>query len=335
MEMRAASAPPLAIFNAVNTFDPGQAEDEVARIFCPHRLTPSRRGAPDFHAIHNTARFDGFSINYVAYGAEVEIDPGKLDRFFLLQVPLTGSATVKCGTVQVAASPDTASLLSPTLPTLMTWREGCAKLIVLIDRNVVESHLSALLDRHLDHVEFDANLPLSGVVGAAIRSHVMLMQDAANRSLALPAGTGRLVQRELRNGLVGLLLTGVAHDRSAMLAAPVPAPAPAHVKRAEDFLRANPDQDINVVELAAIAGVSLRALQDGFKRFRNTTVTEAIRDARLAYWRKLLQAPPEGAGVGTLALTAGLTHLGRAAALYARRYGETPSETLRRNRRIS
>jgi AraC-like DNA-binding protein len=332
--MRATSAPPLAVFNAVNTLDPGEAEDEVARIFCPHRLTPMQRGAPDFHAIHNTARFDGFSVNYVAYGAEVEIDPGKLDRFFLLQIPLTGSADVRCGSVDVAASPDTASLLSPTLPTVMTWHHGCGKLIVLIDRAVIEGHLSALLDRHFDHVEFDARVALSSPAGQAIRAHAMLMQDAAHQSVTLPAGTGRLVQRELRNGLVGLLLTGVMHDRSAMFTQPVSAPAPGHVKRVEDFLRAHPDRDVNVIELAAVAGVSLRALQDGFKRFRNITVTEAVRDARLAYWRKLLESPPQGAGVGTLALAAGLTHLGRSAALYHKRYGETPSETLRRNRRM-
>jgi transcriptional regulator GlxA family with amidase domain len=161
----------------------------------------------------------------------------------------------------------------------------------------------------------------------------MLMQDAANRSVTLPAGTGRLVQSELRNGLVGLLLTGVTHDRSALLAAPPCAPAPGHVKRVEEFLRAHPDRDVTVTELAAIAGVSLRALQDGFRRFRNVTLTDAIRDARLGYWRRLLETPPEGAGVGTLALSAGLMHLGRAAALYAKRYGETPSETLRRHRR--
>ena len=183
LHMRAAGAPPLAIFNAVNTLDPGEAEDEVARIFCPHRLTPLKRGAPDFHAVHNSARFDGFSVNYVAYGAAVEIDPGKLDRFFLLQVPLTGSADVTCGSVRVAASPERASLLSPTLPTLMTWHRGCTKLIVLIDRKVIEGHLCALLGRHSDHVAFDPDVALTGAVGQAIRAHAILMQDAANRSV--------------------------------------------------------------------------------------------------------------------------------------------------------
>ena len=327
------STPPLAYFNAVNTFDPGEAEDGVARIFCPHRLTPLKSGAPGFHAMHNSARFDGYSVNYVQYGAEVEIDPGKLDVFFLLQVPLAGSSDVRCGATRVASTPEIATLLSPTLPTMMTWHAGCRKLIVLIERKVVEGHLATLLDTHLDAVEFDAQVPLIDAVGLAIRAHAMLMQEAATRSIVLPGGSGRLVQRELRNGLVGLLLTGLSHDRSVLLARGAAMPAPRHVKRVEDFLYAHPDREISVTELAQIAGVSLRSLQEGFRRFRNMTLTEAIRDARLVYWRLLLEAPPAGAGVGTLALAAGLTHLGRSAALYANRYGETPSETLRRHRR--
>ncbi len=333
IDTSAASAPPLANFNAVDTRDPAEAEDEVARIFCAHRLTPLRPAAPGFHAVHNTARFDGFSVNYVAYGAAVDIDPGRLDRFFLLQIPLTGAAEVSCGAARVSASTEVATLLSPTLPTRMTWHDGCGKLIVLMDRSVVERHLAALIDQAVDEVEFSACVPLSGLVGQAIRAHALLMQEAANCSVVMPAGAGGLVQRELRNGLVGLLLTGLAHNRSALLARPVAEPAPRHVKRVEDFLRSHPDCDISVSELAAVAGVSLRSLQDGFRRFRNVTLTEAIRDTRLGHWRQLLQSSNGDAGVGTLALMAGLTHLGRSAALYAKRYGETPSETLRRHRR--
>ena len=328
------STPPLVDFNAVNTFDPGEAEDGIARIFCPHRLTPLKSGAPGFHALHNCARFDGYSVNYVQYGAEVEIDPGKLDGFFLLQVPLAGSSDVQCGAARVASTPNVATLLSPTLPTVMTWHAGCRKLIVLIERKVVERHLTALLDRHLDAVAFDAQVALTDAIGQAIRAHAMLMQQTAMQSVVLPAGSGRLVQRELRNGLVGLLLTGLTHDHTALLAQGAAIPAPGHVKRAEDFFNAHPDREISVTELADIAGVSLRSLQEGFRRFRKMTLTEAIRDARLGYWRRLLEAPPAGAGVGALAMAAGLTHLGRAAALYAKRYGEAPSDTLRRHRHL-
>jgi hypothetical protein len=173
---------PLARYAMVDTHDPDDAEEAVGRIFCAHRLTPMRRGAPSFHAVHNSASHNGFSVNYVAYGADVEIDPGRLDRFFLLQIPLTGSATVRCGVGKVEASASNASLLSPTLPTLMRWHEGTGKLIVLIERAVVESHLAGLLERTVERIEFAPSVPLETPVGAALRCQALLMRDLSEQA---------------------------------------------------------------------------------------------------------------------------------------------------------
>ena len=85
----------LAAFNRVSTDDVDAAAEAVGRIFCPHELTPVRASALDFYALHNCAAFDGFSINYVAYGGSVSINPGCLDRFFLLQMPLSGAAEIR------------------------------------------------------------------------------------------------------------------------------------------------------------------------------------------------------------------------------------------------
>src|SRR5215831_6382976 len=112
----------LAAFRRVATSDVDEAAEQVGRIFCPHRLTPLRSTAPDFHALHNCAGFDGFSVNYVSYGGSVAIDPGCLERFFLLQVPLAGSARIATASRDIESRPNvTASLLSPTIPTQMAW----------------------------------------------------------------------------------------------------------------------------------------------------------------------------------------------------------------------
>ena len=92
---RAAAGARLAAFSRVRTAEVDEAADQIGRIFCPHALDPLRHSWPDFHALHNCAAFDGFSINYVAYGGSVAIDPGCLDRFFLLQVPLRGRAQIR------------------------------------------------------------------------------------------------------------------------------------------------------------------------------------------------------------------------------------------------
>ncbi len=85
----------LGGFSRVATSRVDDAADAIGRIFCPHDLKPVGRSEADFYALHNCAAFDGFSINYVAYGGSVSIDPGCLDRFFLLQIPLTGSASIR------------------------------------------------------------------------------------------------------------------------------------------------------------------------------------------------------------------------------------------------
>ena len=95
----------LGGFSRVATARVDDAADAIGRIFCPHDLKPVDRSEAHFYALHNCAAFDGFSVNYVAYGGSVSIDPGCLDGFFLLQIPLTGSASTRC----VPVSPRKAS----------------------------------------------------------------------------------------------------------------------------------------------------------------------------------------------------------------------------------
>ncbi|WP_376099843.1 helix-turn-helix domain-containing protein [Roseomonas sp. CCTCC AB2023176] len=90
---------------------------------------------------------------------------------------------------------------------------------------------------------------------------------------------------------------------------------------------------LSLLDVAAAAGASPRSVQEAFRRFRETTVTDYVREARLRAWRAALEAGAEDARVTDLALSVGLSHLGRAAAYYRTRFGEAPSETLARLRR--
>ena len=112
----------LAAFYRVSTDDVDEAAEQIGRIFCPHDLKPAAASTPGFYARHNCAPFDGFSINYVAYGGSVSIDPGCLERFFLLQIPAHGTARMKPAAARSKLPGHGASLLSPTIPTRMIWQ---------------------------------------------------------------------------------------------------------------------------------------------------------------------------------------------------------------------
>ena len=105
MSTRCSQAERLAEFARVTTDDVDEAAEQIGRIFCPHDLKPAQARASGFSARHNCAAFDGFSINYVAYGGTVSIDPGCLDRFFLVQIPLTGTAQIRAGCRGFDAAP--------------------------------------------------------------------------------------------------------------------------------------------------------------------------------------------------------------------------------------
>lgn len=315
---------PLAAFPRVCTHRVDEAEDAVGRIFCQHRLTPSRRAAPGFHAVHNHVGHDGFSVNYVSYGADVVIEPGQLDRFYLLQIPLAGGSRVQCGSHSTHTSTRRASLISPTLETTLHWREGTGQLIILLERGRVERLFGALSGRAAQSVEFEPGVGLESPAGASVLAQARLMLSLSENG-HVPAM--RIARHQARDMLTNLLLTFQPHSRSTLLAQEPASVAPRHIRRAEEYMEAHAGEPVSFDELAAIAGVSLRTLQAGFRRFRNLTLSEAMQSARLKAWHDLLRCPSQTGGVVALAAQAGITHPGRMAAHYRARFGENPSHT--------
>ncbi len=105
---------------------------------------------------------------------------------------------------------------------------------------------------------------------------------------------------------------------------------PRGVRRALDAMRTNVGRDWSVTGLAGAAGVSGRTLQRQFRIFLGKAPRTALRDIRFeSARRELLQGLPD-AKVMNVALRCGFPHFGRFSVEYRRRYGETPSQTLKR-----
>lgn len=318
---------PLSRFAAVDTRSPEDAREAIGRIFCPHFLNPVERNPTAFHARHHTIEQAGYSVNFVAYGATVEIDPGELSRFFLLQLPVRGSAKIRCGTVSADVEAGVrASMLSPTLASRMVWNEGCEKLIILIRREALEAQFESLTHQHSRAIEFDTGVDLTSPVGRALLQHARLMLDAAEDSDAVPDAYKTL----LCDGMTTLLLTGLANNKTPLFAWPAPAADPLAVRRAQEFMEAHAERSIAMAEIAAASGVSLRSLQEAYRKSRSMTLGEGLLILRLERFRAGLMAGEGCQSVAEAAFAAGFGHLGRAAAVYREHYGEMPSETIRR-----
>ncbi len=140
--------PPAELLSAHNLFRTtslDEARDEVAKVFCPHRLvTTSRTGAVD--TVHNRVRLGHLSINYLDYGAEVEIDPGELSSFFLIQIPLAGVSSVTCDRTTVISTRLVKSvcarlLLLVTLALTVSPHQALGYLLLHISLHLVLNHM--------------------------------------------------------------------------------------------------------------------------------------------------------------------------------------------------
>ena len=109
-------------------------------------------------------------------------------------------------------------------------------------------------------------------------------------------------------------------------------PVPGDVKKAIELLRAHPERPLSIAKLAAACGVASRTLQKHFVQFVGKTPAEVRFEFRLDRARReLLRAKPM-ISVAAIATACGISHFGRFAMLYRKRYGETPSQTLSRRR---
>jgi AraC-like DNA-binding protein len=104
---------------------------------------------------------------------------------------------------------------------------------------------------------------------------------------------------------------------------------PRAVQRALDLIEADPGRPLGLADLARAAGVAPRTLQKQFRAALGKSPGAAIRHARLARARQELL---RGNKVTDAALSCQFSHMGRFAADYRARYGETPSATLKRQR---
>lgn len=102
------------------------------------------------------------------------------------------------------------------------------------------------------------------------------------------------------------------------------------LRRAVDFIHANAHRPITTQHIADAAGLSIRGVQESFRRTLDSAPLEVLREVRLERaHEELVHADASTSTVSEVAKRWGFMHLGRFAGTYAARFGESPSITLR------
>lgn len=321
---------PLSRHRLFQTFDATEARERVAEIYCPHELKILSEDNHRVDTCMDHLPLGGVSLNRLRYGPTVLIDAGRLSSFLLVMMPMVGNSHVSCGEQTLCASPAAAAVVSPTMPFHQTIHANCDQIMVQIDRELLERTCA----QHIGHdlrqpLEFRLELDMTNNGGSgwpALMSYLLAEFDSNASYLHSP-----LVRVSIEHMIVATLLHAQGNNYSEELAQPARPIAPSHVKRVEEYIKAHADEPLTVATLAAHAGVSTSALYAGFRDFRNTSPMAYLRNERLQRVHDdLLQAAPTKTSVTDVAIRWGFQHLSHFATHYKKKFGELPSDTLRK-----
>jgi len=311
------------------TSDLEHARSYLGGVFVENRLAylPRERGL-DFR--HRQVKLGPITVNSMQYGAGITVTAPLFGDFYLLQFTLAGGCEFRQGRKCLGIPAGSVAVINPFRPFEKVWLPGTRQLLIKIDRRLVEREFRAWTGSDkTERIEFDLSpVDSMSTAGTLTRYVRMLCHDLSNASSHLEHP---LVRDRIASALVSTLLVSMPHNRGRALEVQTTSIAPFFVRRVEHFIEQNARQAINLEDLAGVAGVSTRALQMGFRRFRNTTPMGYLRAIRLELARsELAHAGRKGGSVTAVANVCGIGHLSRFAGDYKARFGESPFQTLRR-----
>lgn len=311
----------LERFVLVDSRDVTEMQAQLARYLCPHRLRMLDDTPP--HLQVSGVEFGGARLLELHYDAPVEVSLEGDGEHYLFRGTLQGRCEVTQGRQHAAVAAGGLSISSPFANSRIVTGGACRNAVLSLPREALEVHLQRLLGCSLRRpLAFDvplaANHPGVHALGFAL--------DYICRLFALDLNLAAL-RGGLSDHLAQLLLTQLPHNYTGELDQAHGTPLPSHVRRARDHIEAHLDQPLTLASLCALSGVSLRTLQNGFRRFLGQTPVEYIRERRLLAVQRALAAG-EGS-VTEVLLRHGINTPGHFTQQYRRRFGCLPSATLK------
>lgn len=321
-------AAPLDAFRVLDHGAPEETHELAVGLMNRHRM---RLGSntEGFQADIRATPVAGVSMLYFSYGVATEINSSPCD-FFTAQLPLRGRLEHAHGDDRQTALPGGGAFYSEGEPVRSRWSADLELLVLRVERSSLARKLATLTGRRVTAPVVFSPAVGNGAAGRALTSTIATLAEIYDRFGA--DGLPPVIAIEYEELVLSMLLLDQAHSFSDSIRSHIPALPGKAMRAAVRHIEEHYMQPLTATALAESAHVSERTLFDGFQREFGLTPMAYVRRFRLERAREALIAagPDAGRTVADISLSHGFGHLGRFAASYRERYGETPSETLRR-----
>jgi AraC-like DNA-binding protein len=302
--------------------DPDAAEALSAEMYGPFR---PRYGDTDGFTFDGRRTSAGeMSLDHLNHSG-MSIDVAPLDYLMFVFVS-GGTLTFASGDLETRLRMGDTALCPARVPVKVSW-ERLSKEVISVPMHAAEE--AAAEYGGSGKVEFVGTTPVSSAMDRFWRSTVGFVASQLETPDS-PVSEPLVYEQTLH--LLGTAAVKT-FPNTTMTADYQPGPgqiAPSALRRAVAFIEANADRPLTLLDIAAAAAVSPRALQHGFVRHYGTSALGYLYRARLERARRDLQAadPATGATVESVATRWGFPNSRRFSANYQDVYGQSPNHTL-------
>ena len=315
----------IARVPAFRSRDLDETRCHIATMFKSHHLAIEQPRA-QLDATVSRAGMGNVSLVRLCHGADVFIDPEYLEDFYLLQIPVAGSASYVMGGETIETAPRQACMISPTLRVSMRFQKHCRHLILRMERSLVERIAAAEIGEPIRRpLEFVPLVDLRRPPAAGIASLIRHLEARAFEGD--PLYTTENIRSEFVSLLIRSMICGLPSNHSAILQCETARISPRPIKRALNYINANLSGNLSPEAIARAANTSVRSLHRAFKEFVGVSPMEYAKEQRLVKINQILESGVAAATIAEIANEFGFDHLGHFSAVYRRRFGELPSQT--------
>lgn len=297
----------------------------------PHRIQKTGLSSNSIDAVICQATLQHMSISYVRYGVGMKIGIDYLDSF-LIEIPLTGSSETVIGSKIFRTKPGLATIVNPDRAFQTKLSGDCSKILVKIDKRALEQHLSVILGRRIDkYLEFKVNMDFNEPNGSQWwRTLNFVIDELDNSQSLLNKLPATLLQYE--QILLWNLLHTQPNNYTDMIMNNNDVAIPYQISIVEEYIENHYSKIITLYDLVKVSKVSTRTLHETFKRYRNISPMKLLKLKRLQCANELLNDPGSSLTVTDIAMVCGFNKLSNFTQDYKQRFGETPSDSLKRHR---
>ncbi|MES3707426.1 helix-turn-helix transcriptional regulator [Pseudomonas putida] len=295
--------------------------DFVKQRFDTPRFSGSIEGS---HTLSGTyGRAEGVSFRHLRYQGSVTAQGSNSADDVSFVIPSKGVMQFSCTKGEVEATTRTAAALDKNAIRSGRVTSDNEHYGMSIDRFRIIRRISEILEKPImKDVVFSPTIDIKNSKVAGLKA---LLAFSTSCEGGVLISNGILTSTRVAELIIDATIESWPHNFHEALFAPSAQISSRQVKVAIEYLHANADKIISNTELANIANVSIRTLQNGFQRFTGQAIVTYHRQVKMERCKLDLLSDPT-LTVSQIARKWGFSNPGRFCNQFQRAYGISPGE---------